>query len=250
MKNTFPKISVVIPSYNQGKYLEDTLVSIIKQDYPNLEIIVIDGGSNDESISLIKKYSPYLFYWQSQLDGGQSNAINIGFEKANGEILCWLNSDDTFMPNALFHVAEVFTKTNFDFYYSDVNLIDSNGKKFKRVKARKTSYIAQIYGYFAIPQQASFWTPEVFRKAGPLNEDNKTCMDGEFYINVLKINDIKVIQENIPLANFRIHSESLTGSTRNKAQYKKDRHQLIINHENKVNWLKKYYYRYLLRYIS
>lgn len=250
MKNTFPKISVVIPSYNQGKYLESTLLSIIEQNYPNLEIILIDGGSNDESLDIIKKYSHYLSYWQSEPDGGQSNAINVGFKKANGEILCWLNSDDSFLPNSLFHVAEVFNKSSFGFYYSDVFLIDTVGKKFKRIKARKTSYIAQVYGYFAIPQQASFWTPEVFRRAGPLNESNKTCMDGEFYINVLKIKNINIVKENIPLANFRIHPESLTGSSRNKVQYKKDRYQLIVDHENRINWFKKYYYKYFLRFIS
>jgi GT2 family glycosyltransferase len=103
-----PKISIVTPSFNQGKFLEKTILSVLEQGYPNLEYIIIDGGSTDNSVEIIRKYENRLAYWVSEPDCGQSNAINKGFERATGEILGWLNSDDWYHPGALKAVAEVF----------------------------------------------------------------------------------------------------------------------------------------------
>lgn len=109
MNTTFPKISIVTPSFNQGKYLEDTILSIISQNYPNLEYIIIDGGSTDNSVEVIKKYEHYLKYWVSKPDNGQYHAINKGFSIASGEILAWLNSDDKYTPWTFQIIAEVFS---------------------------------------------------------------------------------------------------------------------------------------------
>ncbi|NVO00781.1 MAG: glycosyltransferase, partial [Geobacteraceae bacterium] len=103
-----PKITIVTPSYNQGRFLEKTILSVLDQGYPNLEYIVIDGGSTDESVEIIKKYADRLTYWVSEPDRGQSHAINKGFERATGEIFGWLNSDDWYHPGALQAVAEAF----------------------------------------------------------------------------------------------------------------------------------------------
>src|SRR5512134_129792 len=108
MNGTSPKISIVTPSFNQGKYLERTIRSVIEQDYPNLEYIIIDGGSTDESVEIIRKYEKHLAYWVSEPDRGQSHAINKGFDRATGEIFGWLNSDDWYVPGALKAVAEAF----------------------------------------------------------------------------------------------------------------------------------------------
>jgi glycosyltransferase involved in cell wall biosynthesis len=105
---TYPKISIVTPSFNQGRFIEKTILSVIEQDYPNLEYIIIDGGSTDESVEVIKKYDQHLAYWVSEPDRGQSHAINKGFERATGEIFGWLNSDDWYHPGALKAVAEAF----------------------------------------------------------------------------------------------------------------------------------------------
>ncbi len=94
MNNTYPKISIVTPSYNQGQYLEQTILSVIGQNYPNLEYIIIDGGSTDNSIEIIKKYERYLAYWVSEKDKGHYHAVQKGFDKSTGEIMSWLNSDD------------------------------------------------------------------------------------------------------------------------------------------------------------
>ena len=104
------KISIVVPSFNQGNYLEETFRSIIGQGYPCVEIIVMDGGSTDNSVDVIKKYEKYITYWQSQKDNGQSDAINSGFRKATGDYVTWLNSDDVLLPGALLNIAKTIEK--------------------------------------------------------------------------------------------------------------------------------------------
>ncbi len=246
----YPKITVVTPSYNQGEYIEETILSVINQDYSNLEYIIIDGGSTDKSIDIIKSYSDRISYWQSKPDKGQSNAINGGFKKGTGDILCWLNSDDTFLPGSLNHVAKIYCSNNFDFYYSDINIIDKFGKKIKRVRSKKTNYLAQIYGHFAIPQQSSFWTSNIFKLAGPLNENNMTSMDGEYFIKILKLKDINIFQDNFPIANFRIHPDSLTGSGINEEQYLKDRQNLIGKYTDHYSLFFHLYYKYFYKFIA
>src|SRR5207249_7181500 len=105
-----PRVTIVTPSYNQGQFLERTIVSVLDQHYPNLEYIVMDGGSTDNSIEIIKRYSKYLAHWVSERDGGQPEAINRGFKLSSGEILGWLNSDDRLEPEALKIVAENFAR--------------------------------------------------------------------------------------------------------------------------------------------
>jgi glycosyltransferase involved in cell wall biosynthesis len=106
----WPKISIVTPSYNQGKYIEETIRSVIMQGYPNLEYIVIDGGSTDNTVEIIKKYQNNISYWVSEKDKGQTHAINKGFEKATGDIVAYLNSDDVYMPYSFSVVADIMTR--------------------------------------------------------------------------------------------------------------------------------------------
>ena len=114
----WPKISVVTPSFNQGQFIEETIRSVLLQGYPNLEYIIIDGGSTDNTLEVIRKYEPWLTYWVSEPDRGQSHAINKGIGKAMGEILFWLNSDDLVLPSVFFRIAKMFR------IHLDVLLID------------------------------------------------------------------------------------------------------------------------------
>src|SRR5437870_5518796 len=107
-----PRISMVTPSYNQGPFIRDTILSVLGQGYPNLEYLIIDGGSTDSTVEIIKEYEKHLSYRVSEKDNGQSHAINKGFRKATGEILMWLNSDDLLMPGALFFIADKINKSS------------------------------------------------------------------------------------------------------------------------------------------
>src|SRR5450759_2806690 len=104
------KISVITPSYNQGQFLEETILSVINQNYPNLEYFIIDGGSTDNSIEIIKKYEKHLTYWVSEKDNGQAHAINKGFKKATGDIVCWINSDDLLIQGAINTISNYFSR--------------------------------------------------------------------------------------------------------------------------------------------
>ena len=106
----FPKISIVTPSFNQAEFIEETILSVLNQKYPNLEYIIIDGGSSDGTIDIIKKYEDKIAYWISEKDDGQSYAINKGLQRSTGEIISWLNSDDIFSNNALYTIASAFKK--------------------------------------------------------------------------------------------------------------------------------------------
>ena len=123
----YPKISVVTPVYNQVQYLEKTILSIVNQNYPNLEYIIIDGGSTDGSVDIIKKYEQYLTYWVSESDSGMYDAIQKGFDKSTGEIMCWLNADDVFLYNSLFAVSNVFMNNpSINWITSHHTVIDEN----------------------------------------------------------------------------------------------------------------------------
>lgn len=163
---TYPKISIVTPSYNQAEFIEETLVSVISQGYPNLEYIVIDGGSTDGSVDIIKKYEKYLAYWVSEPDNGHADALNKGFSRATGEIMAWINSDDKYYSWTFTTVAEVFNA------HQDINWIVGLYSNYDR-KGRLTSVRSEyrnvysyIFGDFHIQQESVFWRRPLWEKTG------------------------------------------------------------------------------------
>ena len=157
-----PKISVVTPSFNQASFLEETIQSVLSQGYPDLEYIVMDGGSTDGSAEIIRKYADRLADWKSAKDGGQADAIRTGFARATGEILCWLNSDDTIAPGTLRRVGEFFAAhPDVDLVYGDLNLVDAEGKRLYTARPLLRLGIL-VYENPFIPQQGMFWRRSLY----------------------------------------------------------------------------------------
>jgi len=183
----FPKISIVTPSYNQGKYLEQTILSILNQNYPNLEYIIIDGGSTDDSLEIIKKYDEHITYWVSEPDEGQTHAINKGFKKATGDLVAWMNSDDIYFENAFEHVSQAFNQTdgNFDVYFGDKANINEVGDIIREYLYPPFSGLGIKYTTnMNISNQSAFWKRDLFDKFGFLNEDIQFAMDYEYFLRL------------------------------------------------------------------
>lgn len=196
ISNNWPHISIITPSYNQGQFIEETIRSVLLQGYPNLEYIIIDGGSTDDSVEIIKKYEPWLAYWVSEADHGQSHAINKGVKRATGEILAWLNSDDIYLPGALFHVANEFLRNRAEWIVgitlvTDINLkaldrfvpqINIGGWKAKNYQSHGwLDFVMTHRSGTALPQMSSFWSKKAILKAGEIDESFRYAMDHDLY---------------------------------------------------------------------
>jgi glycosyltransferase involved in cell wall biosynthesis len=204
-----PLVSIVTPSFGQAKFLERTMLSVFAQTYSNLEYIVVDGGSRDHSKKIIEKYSSRLSWWVSERDCGQTEAINKGFAHANGEILAWLNSDDTYQPNAVSEAVELLQENPKNgLVYGDANFIDENDRVVGRFPARQTDLAGLRRGYVHIPQQASFFRADLWKKVGPLDESFFFAMDYDLWVRLAKTSQLKYIPRI--WANFRLHEDAKT----------------------------------------
>ncbi|MEO6302541.1 MAG: glycosyltransferase family 2 protein [Bacteroidia bacterium] len=202
-----PKISVIIPSFNQGEYIEETIVSILNQDYKNFEIILIDGGSTDNTLSVIKKYAGRLTYWISEKDKGQSDAINKGLKVASGQVITWLNSDDFYEKKTLEIVANAFLNDPaLDILHGKSLLF---GEKIKSKIIGLTTDIAlnEYLPYMRFPQPSSFLKSKWLNAQSPVNEHLHYAMDFELVSKAILLGaKIKRI-DNI-LSNYRLHTNS------------------------------------------
>ena len=204
--NAFPKVSIVTPSFNQAPFLEQTLRSVLEQDYPNLEYIVIDGGSTDGSREIIQRYAERLAYWQSQPDQGQTDAINQGFARASGEIFAWLNSDDLLLPGAVSAAVKALQEhPEAAMVYGDALLINAEGKTIGKFPAAQTDYRKLRRGYVHVPQQASFFRAELWRQVGPLDVSFYFAMDYDLWVRLAAIAPLVYVPEL--WAAFRLHGE-------------------------------------------
>lgn len=221
VETTWPKISIVTPSFNQGKYIEETILSIIDQKYPNLEYIIIDGGSTDETLSVIKKYEHCLKYWISQPDNGQYDAINKGFSQSSGEIMGWLNSDDKLLPGSLFTIAEIFiTFPHIHWITSSLPIVWNcygqpvecpNRGGYNRDSFYNGSNLPESswFAQYTIQQESTFWKRSLWDTSGGMMDNSlKYAGDFDLWLRFFQKTDLYSVQTLI--GGFRKHHEQKT----------------------------------------
>ena len=206
----YPKITLVTPSFNQGEFIEETIRSILLQNYPNLEYIIIDGGSTDNTIEIIKKYEKHLTYWISEKDNGQSDAINKGLKISTGEIFNWLNSDDYYPPGALNKVAKLFADPKVEVVCGQSNIFNSE-RSFISPQSEGFDVDKNIICHSRINQPATFFRMNIIKELGTLSTQLHYCMDLEWWMKYLFAHGHKnILNTNDVLVNFREHENSKT----------------------------------------
>jgi glycosyltransferase involved in cell wall biosynthesis len=211
-----PKISVIVPTFNQGQFIEQTILSVISQQYPNLEFIVLDAGSSDNTVEIIRKYHSHITYWRSQADGGQAAAINEGFHRATGSILCWINSDDIYMPGIFRRIAGHFTDERIPkvVFGNSIHFDSESGKaRGSSVSRNHLRYQLSLCDY--VIQPSSFWNRAAWVITGHLNESMHFAFDWDWFIRAKQAGvDFVPVEECLSL--YRIHAQHKSGNGGNK----------------------------------
>ena len=208
----YPKITVITPSYNQEQFIEETIRSVLLQNYPNLEYIIIDGGSTDKSIEIIRKYGKYLTYWVSEKDRGQSHAINKGFAKSSGDILCWINSDDLLKPGALEFVARSFANISIPAWLiGSSELVDSMGKLINlRIPENVTLEGVLMWNENWFAQQSTFWTRPMWNAVSQIDESLHYVMDFALWLKMFGVAEPLLTKELLSSYRYQEDAKCLT----------------------------------------
>lgn len=204
-----PLVSIVTPSFNQARYIEATMRSVFTQDYPRIEYIIVDGGSTDGTVDIIRKHENELAWWVSEKDKGQTDAINKGFARATGDILAWINSDDTYEPGAVSAAVKFLQEhPKVGMVYGDCNFINENGKVIGKFNAAQTDHRLIRQGYVHIPQQTMFFRADLWKQVGPLDPSFYFAMDYDLWTRISARSEIKYVPKT--WANFRLHTSGKT----------------------------------------
>jgi glycosyltransferase involved in cell wall biosynthesis len=217
-----PLISIVVPSLNQGEYLELALRSVLEQDYQRFELIVMDGGSGDQSRDILQRYASRLAYWSSQPDGGPAAALNEGFRHATGEVLGFLNADDFYLPGAFATVARAFAASPaIDVWSGHGYFATAAGRLAVPMFSDRWSLLRFKHGACVLLQPATFFRREAFLRAGGFPETGRVCWDMELWA-ALATSGARFGTLDAHLAAFRLHPKSLTGGTENRHRRRAD----------------------------
>jgi glycosyltransferase involved in cell wall biosynthesis len=214
-----PRITIITPSFNQAQYLEQTILSILSQEYSNLEYIIVDGGSSDQSIQIIKKYQHRLHYWLSEKDSGQSEAINKGFSRATGDIITWINSDDQLLPGTLQRVAEIFlANPAMTVVHGKTILFGSGMRDTVRGADGGTLPYSYLAG-MAFPQPSCFFKKKLIDKVGMLNQDLHYGMDYDFFVRLYLQTDFASVEDTFSKYLFHKNSKSTMAQKKFAAEW-------------------------------
>jgi len=237
----WPKISIVTPSYNQAQFIEETIRSVLLQGYPNLEYIIIDGGSTDGSVEIIQQYASWISYWISEPDGGQSFAINKGFARASGEIMAWLNSDDYYAPGALIKIALMFLELKTEWVAGKCYTITLDGILVRGWNQPRHDierwFINSLYA-----QPGVFWRRSLWEKTTKIDESLNYSFDYDLWLQFVQYQPFPAWTEQY-LAYFRHHGESKTVTNRpafveeNQLIYARYQHYLSSRKSRFKLWL-------------
>jgi glycosyltransferase involved in cell wall biosynthesis len=253
----WPKLSIIIPSFNQGDFIEETIRSVVYQNYPNLELIIIDGGSKDNTVEIIKKYTSHISYWVSEPDNGQSHAINKGFVKATGQWVAWINSDDCYLRNAFYYLFVEINLEPYNFIYG--NYLSggslSNNREIKVKESFKMSLSTVIRFFFGIdyiiPSQSVFVKKEMIDLVGLLNEDLHYCMDVEWYARIFMLKP-NIFKYNKTICFFRYNETTKTGSLGSKISSENkmgiEAEQIALEYSKRLNFIEKFNFKNLFHY--
>jgi len=207
-----PKISVITPSYNQGNFIEQTIESVLNQNYPNLEYIIMDGDSTDGTLEILRRYDTKII-WKSEKDKGQSHAINKGLSLATGEIVAYINSDDVYEKDTFYKVAEFFKNNpQVRWVYGKCRIIDEKGQEIRRAITFYKNFLLKSFNYSKllavnfISQPTVFWRKSLIKEIGLFNENLFYSMDYEYLVRTAKLHPPGILNEY--LAKFRVHSGS------------------------------------------
>jgi glycosyltransferase involved in cell wall biosynthesis len=246
--NKQPKISIITPSYNQGRFLEQTIKSVLDQNYPNLEYIIMDGGSTDNSVDIIEKYDGQITYWESKPDKGQADAIYRGFEHASGDIISWINSDDYYLDGALKTVGDYFSKQPFiEWIAGNAIIIDETNHELLKCYTTPITFDRLYYKDALFVQPSVFYTRKAFFESGGFDRDLQFCMDYDLFLNLsLRSNPLQISDF---LSAFRYHANAKTSTIPDVAQKESDYIRNVKHKQYRKNWLYRTY-RNLKRYVG
>jgi len=209
----WPVISIVTPSFNQGIYLEETIRSVLLQGYPRIDYVVIDGGSSDDSVRIIRRYAPWLTYWQSQRDGGQADAVNVGLAHCTGDIFNFINSDDVLLPGALRHVGALESSL-----LGLAGSVINRGPTCDEIFRHSAMTLADLLQHDSFHQPGIWLRREPVVDLGGFDTSYNYCFDKKFYLGFLARHDRSIAVTDTPLVVFRLHETSKT--TTNHASFR------------------------------